>query len=126
MPPRFTDDQLDVEVLFLLRQHRGRKNPIGRWEMVAKIYGPQACEPRSDDNFADRQIRESVARLRRQGVLICDMGDGKGRFLAATLEEYAGFKAYFGSAAFEKIETIHAMDRAAAEAFPSELQPRLL
>ena len=126
MPPRFNDDQLDAEVLFLLKQHRGRQSPIGRWEMVAKLYGPQACEPRTDDNVADRQVRESIARLRRQGVLVCDMGDGKGRFLASTLEEYGAFKAYFGAAAFEKIEIIREMDKAAAQEFPNELQPRLL
>ena len=37
--PRFSDDQLDASVLYFLKQHRGKSNPIGRWELVAKIFG---------------------------------------------------------------------------------------
>jgi hypothetical protein len=123
---RFTDDQLEKEVLVLLRQHNGKQNAIGRWELVAKIYGPEACFPEDDNNFADRKIREAVASLRRQGVLICDMGDGKGRYLAQTLEEYQSFRQYYGSGAFEKLTTIREMDKAAESVWPNVLQPRLL
>jgi len=112
--------------LFFLKGHTGKENPMGRWEMVAKIYGPEACFPESDDNFADRQIRQAVARLRKRGVLICDMGDGMGRYLAATLEEYQGFRRYYGAGAFEKMETIRRMDQAAEQEWPEVLQPRLL
>lgn len=124
--PKYTDDQLDVEVLHFLKQHRGKANPIGRWELVARIYGPVAASDQNDDNFADRQIRESVARLRRRGLLICDMGDGRGRYLAESLEEYQSFRQYFGAAAFEKLATIREMDSQAEQEWPSELQPRLL
>ena len=73
--PKISEQQLDAEVLFQLKQHRGRNNPIGRWQLVAKIYGPEAMHPQNDDNMADRQIRESVERLRKSGALICDMAD---------------------------------------------------
>jgi len=122
---RFTDDQLDKEVLVLLRKHQGKENAIGRWDLVAKVYGREACYPQDDSNLADRQIREAVARLRRQGELICDMGDGKGRYLALTLEEYQAFRQYYGSGAFEKLTTIHEMDKAAERVWPNVQQPRL-
>lgn len=124
--PKFSDDQLDVETLFLLKQHRGKANPIGRWELVARLFGPVAASDQNDDNHADRQIRDAVMRLRRRGALICDMGDGKGRYLAETLEEYQAFRQYFGAAAFEKLATIREMDSQAEREWPSELQPRLL
>jgi hypothetical protein len=124
--PRFSDEQLESEVLFLLKQHVGKGNPIGRWEMVVRLYGAGADVPRSDDNFADRAIREAVERLRRRGVLICDMGDGRGRYLASSVDEYQEFRRRYGSAAFKTMATIHDMDEAAEQQWPNSLQPRLL
>jgi hypothetical protein len=123
--PKYTDEQLDREVLFLLKQHLGQKNPIGRWEIVARLFGPEACAPRNDDNLADRQVRESVARLRKAGVLVCDMGDGAGRFLAQSLEEYQAFRLKYGSRAYEVLETLREMDKAAGQLWPNVLQPAL-
>lgn len=128
MPPRFTDDELDKEVLFLLKQHRGKAHPVGRWEMVEKIFsaGAAAAHLRNDSNVADRHIRDSILRLLKAGVLICNMGDGQGSYLAETVDEYREFRTRYGSAAFDVIETIGKMDDAAAEEFPDLLQPRLL
>jgi hypothetical protein len=123
---KYSDEQLDKDVLHLLKQHQGQEHPLGRWETVARLFGPAAAYPQTDDNLYDRQIRESVARLRRRGVLVCDMGDGRGRFLAANLAEYDAFRAYYGSGIFERMETIREMDDAARREFPDELQPRLL
>ena len=119
-------DQLDQEVLFQIKQHVGRKNPIGRWEMVAKIYGPAACFPDNDNNLYDRRIRDSVSRLRRRGALICDMGDGAGRYMAETAEEYQAFRQKYGSRAYEVLETLREMDKAAEKEFKNALQPRLI
>jgi len=124
--PKLTDEQLDQEVLYWLKQHKGKQNPMGRWELVERIFGMEAARVQSDDNLFDRQIRESVARLRRSGVLICDMGDGHGRYLAATVEEYQTFRQYYGSGAFEKLATIREMDKAAEGEWPNALQMRLL
>lgn len=123
---RYSDDALDMGVLTMLKQHVGQQHPIGRWELVVRIFGRGADLPQTDDNIADRQIRDSVARLRRQGILICDMGDGRGRFLAASLDEYNAFRQYYGSAVFERLETIQEMDRSAGRTWPDALQPRLL
>ncbi len=124
--PTFNDDRLDREVLYWLMQHKGRQNAMGRWELVTRIFGMEAARIQSDDNPFDRQIRESVARLRRSGVLICDMGDGHGRYLAATLEEYQAFRQYYGAGAFEKLATIQEMDKAAKEEWSDPLQEKLL
>lgn len=126
MPPRLTDEQLDQAVLFWIKQHRGRTNPIGRWELVAKIYGPVLPQDQNDNHPGDRHIRESVERLRKKGVLICDMGDGVGRYLPETVEEYRAFRAKYSSRAYAIIATVNEMDEAAKQEWPDLLQPRLL
>ena len=124
--PKLTDDQLDAEVLFVLKQHVGRTNPIGRWALVAKIFGPVPQIAQNDNNLADRHIRQSVERLRKQGVLICDMGNGQGRYLAETLEEYQAFRLKYSSRAYEILETLREMDKAAEHEWSDPLQPRLI
>lgn len=124
--PRFTNEQLDGEVLFAIKQHVGRKNPIGRWELVAKIFGPVPPPDQNDNNLMDRQVRESIERLRKSGVLICDMGDGVGRYLAETLDEYQAFRLKYGSRAFAIIDTLREMDKAAEREWTDPLQPRLI
>ena len=126
MPKLYTDEALDGEVLFIIRQHQGKQNAIGRWELVERLFGRGACEPRNDDNSADRDIRYSVARLRKRGVLICDMGDGAGRYIASTVEEYQAFRLRYGSRAFEVMEILREMDKAAEREWPNPLQQRLL
>lgn len=120
------DEQLDRDVLFWLKHHIGKQNAIGRWELVQRIFGEEAARVQSDENPYDRQIREAVVRLRRSGLLICDMGDGRGRYIAATLEEYQAFRKYYGAGAFEKLETIREMDKAAGRTWSDPLQEKLL
>lgn len=121
-----TDEQLDSEVLFQLKQHRGSKHPIGRWELVAKIYGPVSPQAQNDNNPHDRHIRQAVERLRKRGVLICDMGNGQGRYLAESLEEYQAFRLKYSSRAYEILETLREMDKAADTAWGNPLQQRLI
>lgn len=124
--PKFTDEKLDSEVLHVMKQHVGRKNPVGRWALVAKIYGPVPQIAQNDNNMADRQIRQSVERLRKSGVLICDMGNGQGRYLAESLEEYQAFRLKYSSRAYEILETLREMDKAAEQEWSDPLQPRLI
>lgn len=124
----FSEEELDREVLFVLKQHVGKKHPIGRWEFVARIFGPLAAAEhlQNDSNLADRKIRFSIARLRMQGVLVCNLGNGLGSYLAETVEEYKEFRTFYGAAAFEQLRIIESMDEAAKKEFPDLQQPRLL
>lgn len=114
--------QLDRDVLFHLSIHRGKGDPIGRWELVEKIFGRAAREPESDENLYDRHVRASVERLRVEGHLICDMGDGRGRYLASTADQYWAFRMKYGSHAFQILETIGHMDGAAGRQFGEVVQ----
>ena len=59
-------------------------------------------------------------------MIICNLGEGSGWFLAATAEEYGNFRAVYGSHAFPILENIREMDRSARRAWPNALQPKLL
>lgn len=126
MPKQFTDAELDREVLFVMNMHRGQENAVSRWELVEKVFGRDAALVRSDGNTYDRQLRQSISRLRMRGHIICNLGEGSGYFLATTPEEYQAFRSYFGAHAFPIMETIRELDKAAEEKWPNPLQPRLI
>lgn len=106
--------------------HIGKNNGLDRWWLVRKLFGPGAEIPQTDDNIYDRRIRRTIEVLRRQGALICNLGDGRGWFLAGSAEEYRAFRASYGSHAFPIMATIHEMDKTAQREWPDALQPRLI
>ncbi len=121
-----TDDELDANVEFFINRHAGEPNKIDRWEMVEKIFNCIVpAHERNDDHPQDREIRNSVRRLRNRGVLICDMGDGDGRWLANSWDEFIRFYSYFIKPISAKAQTARAMLRSAKQKFPSGLQPSL-
>ena len=119
-------EELCERVLLELAHHVGKLNAIDRWVLAVRIFGTGADIPKSDDNHFDRRIRRVVEVLRGRGNLICNLGDGRGWYLAGSDEEYRAFRAVYGSHALPIMETIHAMDKRAQEQWPNALQPRLL
>lgn len=121
-----SDDDLDANVLFYLNQHIGKKNRMDRWELVEKIFNIHVPAPlRNDDHPQDRTIRESVSRLRAKGHLICDLGDGGGRWIAENEAEFGEFYAYYIKPIQARATVARAMKKAAERQFPSILQPSL-
>ena len=113
---------LEKAVLSILARCAGQKLAVGRGRLVelAKL-APGLGQA------SDRQVRKAIENLREQGVLICNLLDGEGYFMANTLEEYQAFRAQYGSYAFTMLEKIKAMDRAADERWGEErtLQRRM-
>ena len=126
MPKQLTNDELDSELAYVMRMHRGQEMAIRRWNLCMKIFGLDAAYERSDGNPYDRQLRKSIERLRREGYLICNLGNGDGYFLAETQEEYQKFRAVYVSHAAPVMETARMMDKAAGQKWPNPLQPGLL
>lgn len=124
--PTLTDEQLDSEVLYVLGWHVGQNNAIDRWDLVEKVFGqPVPMELRNDDNLQDRDIRYSVGRLRIKGHLICDLGDGNGRWLAENEAEFWKFYSYYVKPIQARAEIARAMKDAAMRQWPNLLQPNL-
>lgn len=121
-----THEDLDRQVLHILLAHQGKPNRIGRWELVEQVKGvPAPMELRNDDNLDDREIRYAVGRLRAAGHLICDLGDGAGRWMAANEKEFWEFYGYFVKPIKSKSEVARAMMKAAKQRWPNLMQPRL-
>ena len=59
----------------LLALEHGHNNAVGR-EVLARRYG-----------LSDRIVREKIEAARDEGVLICNDQDGKGYYLAETVDE---------------------------------------
>lgn len=121
-----TNEELDRTVLHILLRHQGKANRIDRWELVEQVYGgPVLPEYQNDDNFYDREIRYSVGRLRAEGHLICDLGDGAGRWMASTEAEFWEFYSYYVKPIKSRADVARALKKAALKKFPNLMQPSL-
>jgi len=122
---KMSDEELDKMVLYFLSSHVGENNKIDRWALAERVYGVSipAIE-RNDKNSLDRNVRESVSRLRNKGELICDVGNGQGRWMAANIDEFWKFYAYFVSPISAKANTARILKKSALQKF-NQLQPSL-
>ena len=120
-----TDEQLDEILKKLFQLHQGKTNAIKRWDLVVKVFGEGSDIPRTDANGYDRQIRDSVERLRNHGVLILNLNDGRGRYLAANEAEYLEFRNVYVKQVKSIAAVLRTMDKQAVRVYPSILQPAL-
>ena len=123
--PEFTDDELDERLKRLFVLHQGKENAVKRWILVTSVYGAGADMPQNDGNLQDRQIRYSVERLRSHGWLILDLGDGRGRYLCNSEEEYWEFRRSYLKPLRARAKVIRAMDKGAQLKYPDLMQPAL-
>lgn len=121
-----TNDELDRIVLRILLRHAGKENRIGRWDLVQQVFGePVLPDNQNDDNLYDREIRYAVGRLRSGGHLICDLGDGAGRWMASSEQEFWEFYTYYIKPIRARASVAREMKKAAMKRFPNLLQPSL-
>lgn len=117
---------VQVAVEDALNFHRGRKMAINRWDLVRKIFGDEAAteENQNDENPFDRRVRDAIEVLRFEKKLhICNMGDGKGYFIAATREEWEAFKTYYLGPQTKKYMTVKILDEKADEYWGPVMKP---
>lgn len=125
-PDTQENQELDRKVLHLLLQHQGKDHRIDRWDLVEEIYDTVIDpEDRNDDNLLDRGIRYSVGRLRATGYLICDLGDGAGRWMASNEKEFWEFYGYYIKPIKARADVAKALKKAAQERWPNLNQPSL-
>lgn len=121
-----TNENLDRAILFILLRHQGKENRIDRWDLVEQVFGvPVEPAYRNDDNLYDRDIRYAVGRLRAAGHLICDLGDGAGRWIAATEKEFWEFYGYYIKPIKSRADIARALKESARKRWPNLMQPSL-
>ena len=111
MPPG-----LDRAVLRVVSGYQAAA-PISRGELVINV-------TRLGFPASERQVRETIKQLRRQGHLICSTpGNDGGYYLARSLAEYRDFRdAEFAAKIHDMSETLRAMDSAARDQFGDGFQ----
>lgn len=120
------NDELDRKVLFWIQKHAGKANAINRWELAENVFDVHIpIFEQNDDNLLDRDIRYAVGRLRADGHLICDLGDGSGRYMAETEHEFWEFYSYYVKPIQARANVAKAMKEAAKAKWPNLLQPSL-
>lgn len=115
---------LERTTLRLLSNHRGLINFVERDRLLASIQTQAGLA-----DVDDRKMRLAIQSLRAAGVRVCHaerkVNDRQvfGYYLAQTDEEYAAFRARYGSYAKTIFETIKAMDTGAKVSPSGEIEP---
>jgi DNA-binding transcriptional regulator PaaX len=115
MPPG-----IDRAILRVLTFHQGKANAIGRGNLVKEL-------TLSGFRAHERQVREMIKTMRRDGQLICSApGEDGGYYLAQDKTEFEEFaNSEFKSKISDMSETLHAMQAAAAAQFGQAHQTSL-
>lgn len=107
-----TPQDLDRAIIRVLGFHEGVDRAIGRKALVEEVssMGFQVHE---------RQVRETIKHLRRNGWMICAIaGTDGGYYLASSRVEYEDFRQReFIAKIADMAETVKAMDKAASGRF---------
>lgn len=115
-------DDLDAQVLAVLDDHRGKANRITRLELVNQIFGSNLS---TRDNLAniwiDRQVRESIERLRKKTVILSSSGSG-GYWLPENLKEVETYSAEIVSRARQLEEQSRQLLHLALETFGPQMR----
>lgn len=118
--PTLTDEQLENMVRGILVYHRGREHRISRWELVERIFGPEAAGDRSNNNPFDRRIREAVAKWRDHDLIVSSSSVG-GYWLAMDLQDVELIAEEYVSRSREMEERARKLRRRGAEVFGPQM-----
>src|SRR5574343_2109759 len=112
--------ELDECVLQILRRHIGKENRVDRTELVRRAYG---IPPSMIDEYPafDRRVRESVARLRKNWVILSSSETG-GYWLAESIEEAKAFLDEMESRALKELATVSRMRANLARQFSGQME----
>lgn len=107
-PPKLPEHLVEI-----LARYVGKKSAIGRNGLVAR------CQQRGFKTITERQIRECIKYLRRNGYLICSLaGTNGGYYMASSKDEFDEFdKVEFGAKIADMNETRQAMLKTADKQF---------
>lgn len=107
------------ERLLKIIEQRTKDNPISVPDLTALVN-------RHGYNLSERMTRDTVSKLRKEGVLICSVSkQGGGYYMATNRDEYLEFRRIkYSAQVLDMLETLRAMDHAADRRF-NGLQERL-
>lgn len=113
--------ELRQALIEMLASYVGKEKAIGRMGLVHRCY-------QRGFRVSERQVRECIKYLRRNGYLICATpGKKGGYYMASTKEEFGEFDhAEFGAKIADMNETRQAMLKTATKQFGEAVQLSLI
>jgi hypothetical protein len=106
----------------ILSQRIGQENAISRSKILLLVHELPLYR-----SVSARKIREAVEVLRDQGVLVCNLSNGDGYYVAGSMEDYQEWRRLYASYAITILTRVRALDAVAEQTWgTSTLQERLL
>jgi hypothetical protein len=81
-----TKTEIETEVRAILSFHKGKDNPVSRWQLVERVFGREAAANRGNNNPFDRQIRSAIEKYRDTDLIVSSSGSA-GYWLAADMDD---------------------------------------
>lgn len=115
-----TVDYKVSDAIWKVVMNHNKGNPVSRSQLVQAV-------ARLGFPTHERQIRENIKQMRRDGYLILSMpGEGGGYYASRSRAEYEEFmQMEFNAKITDMLETKRAMDRSANQAYGLNLQQSL-
>lgn len=112
--------EIERQVRFILSLHKGKENPVSRWELVEKVFGREAAANRGNNNPFDRQIREVIAKYRVEDLIVSSP-NGAGYWLAMDQSEVEIIASDFEKRSFDMLEKARNIRRRGMEKFGPQM-----
>ena len=81
-----TKSEVETEVRSILSFHKGKDNPVSRWQLVERVFGREAAANRGNNNPFDRKIRQAIEKYRDTDLIVSSSGSA-GYWMAADMDD---------------------------------------
>lgn len=117
-------EELDAAVLEALWYRKGKSQRISRVDLIWQVFGVRVGKNQLANNKMDRQIRESIERLRQEYVILSSSGLD-GYWFPECMAEVLNYLAEIESRACKLLQQKARMQRNAEAQFEPQMQEML-
>lgn len=112
--------EIEAEVRHILSFHKGKANPVGRWELVERIFGREAAANRGNNNPFDRQIRQAIEKYRIPDF-ICSTSGQAGYWIADDMDDIESVAVEFEKRATQELDKARNLRKRGMERFGGQM-----
>lgn len=113
--------QIETEVRSILSFHKGKHNPVSRWELVERIFGREAAANRGNNNPFDRQVRTVIEKYRVVDLIVSSSGSA-GYWLAEDMDDIETIAVEFDKRAMKELEKARNLRKRGIERFGGQME----
>jgi hypothetical protein len=112
--------EIEAEVRHILSFHKGKDNPVSRWELVERIFGRDAAANRGNNNPFDRQIRQVIEKYRVVDLIVSSSGSA-GYWLAEDMDDIETIAVEFDKRAMTELEKARNLRKRGIDRFGGQM-----